>query len=176
MKVELGHYVLELFLDVFDCVLVQFRQDGQVLILEPDLVHVGELLADDCHELVHIGEDVLVLVLVDEGLLVVGSVEVVGARAHLEEPGDLAEHLQPDLLVVLGVGLEVSGPHDGVDSGVVDDVVVVAGVAVGVLDEVHVLGEEGGGEVGVEEDLVVGYLGELLDDLYEVAVLDVDPP
>lgn len=37
------------------------------------------------------------------------------------------------------------------------------------------LGEEGGGEVGVEEEFVVGDFGEFLYDFYEVVIFDVYP-
>jgi hypothetical protein len=65
VEVEFGDGVFKCFLDVLYVLLEQFRQDGEVLVPEPDLVDVHVLLPQHSHQLVHVTQDVLVLVLAD---------------------------------------------------------------------------------------------------------------
>ena len=73
---------------------------------------------------------------------------------------------------VLALHLVVSQRQ--LDPQIIDVVIVVASDAFKVFNFGHLLGDEGGGEVREEQQLVVADFGEFLYDLNEVVVLDVE--
>lgn len=107
IEVEFWDGLFEGLLDVADIFLEEFGEDAEVFVPEADLIDAGEFLAEGSHQFVDVAEDVLVLVLANQGLLLIGPVQVVGAGTHLQETCHLIEQLHPVLMEVLPLCLHL---------------------------------------------------------------------